>query len=249
LDAHPVYRSERLRAGNNPFNRQFIEQIVSENPDVIFYSAHYIVPDIHFSTTINVTPIVFIRHPLLRALSVYRFERARPGNWTNESALKMGLTEWLKWNMDSVTSVECRNTQSCLLSVAEQKVPTRPPRAIRPNEKADPGFAGPERWIRRGNLPLVLERLDTVPVVGVVELFDKSIVTMNAALQAKFPGLYLENNRTNVTKTVADWRVELRDVERNIAKHVVDRFYETNEEDLTIWERYYGALVSLRRIV
>jgi hypothetical protein len=225
VDKHPNYASEKA------YNIAFFERIAPQHPDVVAYTAHRVVPNIHFSTTLDVYPITFVRHPLLRAMSVYRFERIRRDEWPRkEFALKYDFPDWILWCLDSDQLVESRNFQSCLLSLND----------------AGQLELHPAAGIRRGDLALVYERLDAMPAVGVVELFPESLAAINTAGQALFPGLALPDALVNSTKVVKDWQTELRELEAAMPASVRSRFDAANEDDLALFDRYRFRLANMR---
>jgi hypothetical protein len=225
VDKHPNYASEKA------YNIAFFERIVSQHPDVVAYTAHRVVPNIHFSKTLDVYPITFVRHPLLRAMSVYRFESIRRDEWPRkEFALKYDFPDWILWCLDSDQVVESRNYQTCLLSLNDAgQVTTHAPEGA-----------------RRGDLSLVYQRLDAMPTVGVVEMFPESLAAINKAGQALFPGLALPDALVNSTKVVKDWQAELRELKAAMPADVRSRFDAANEDDLALFERYRFRLASTR---
>jgi hypothetical protein len=92
--------------------------------------------------------------------------------------------------------------------------------------------------IHRGNLPLVYERLDAMPTVGIVEMFDLSLKTINHTGQKHFPQFHINSAQVNSTKIVEDWRAELETVEKSLPNALLDRFYAANSDDLAMFERY-----------
>jgi hypothetical protein len=224
VDKHPNYVSEKA------YNIAFFERIVPQHPEVVAYTAHRVVPNIHFSETLDVYPITFVRHPLLRAMSVYRFERIRRDEWPRkEFALKYDFSDWILWCLDSDQFIECQNYQTCLLSLSE----------------TGQLLASPE-GVRRGDLSLVYNRLDAMPAVGVVEMFPESLAAINRAGQALFPGLAIPDAVVNSTKTVEDWQREVSAVQGEMSATSRLRFYEANGSDLDLFERYRLRLMNRR---
>lgn len=221
VDKYPDYAKAKA------YNIEFFEQLAAAHPTTMAYTAHRIVPNIHFSTKIDVFPITFVRHPLLRANSVYRFEQIRKDEWPRKHiALKYDLAGWIEWCLESNQGIESRNVQSRLFSLNDYG-------NYMSDLKSD---------IHRGNLTLVYERLDTMPIVGVVEMFEHSLQAINSAAQSYFPNLRIENTQVNSTKIVEDWRVELEDVEKSLPGSLLDRFYAANSDDLDLFERYRRRL-------
>jgi hypothetical protein len=223
LDKHPQY------AGQKAYNIDFFERIVTAHSQVSVFTAHRIVPNIHFSKKLNVYPITFVRHPLLRAISVYRFERIRRDDWPRKAfAQRYDFAGWIRWCLESDQLIEARNYQSCLLSINDD------------GDFVDTGTSS----VRSGNLQLVYERLDKMPVVGVVELFGQSVAAINRAGRPMFPDLNIGEMRVNSTKVVEDWAKELSSVEQLLPGSVREDFYAANGDDLALFERYRARLVA-----
>ena len=80
------------------YNIEFFERSARTHPDLVAMSAHRVVSNIHMSKSLDVFPIAFIRHPLLRAASVWRFERKRTDDWPpKREAQTRDLPAWIDW--------------------------------------------------------------------------------------------------------------------------------------------------------
>jgi hypothetical protein len=219
VDRHPLYGSEKV------YNADFFERIVRLHFDVVAYTAHKVVPNIHLSKTLQVFPIVFVRHPLLRARSVHRFERGEAGFAPrHEFARKYDFGNWILWGLDS--DPVSQNFQTCLLSLSDDGTFTN-----RGSVQS-----------RRGDLTLVYERLDAMPVVGLVEMFRPSLDAINRSGQKLFPGLDIVESRANSTKIVDNWETELSNIERSLPRNLLERFYAANADDVALFERYRARL-------
>jgi hypothetical protein len=217
VDKHQDYAKEKA------YNVAFFEKLANAQPTTMAYTAHRIVPNIHFSTKLDVYPITFVRHPLLRSNSVYRFELVRKDEWPRKHiARKYDFAGWIDWCLDSNQGIESRNVQSRLFSLNDHG-------HYMSDLKSD---------VRRGNLPLVYERLDSMPTVGVVEMFELSLKAINYGGEKYFPNFHIDNAQVNSTKIVDDWRAELAVVEKSLPGTLLDRYYTANADDLALFERY-----------
>ena len=221
IDKHPDYGKEKA------YNIAFFEKITDTHPQTMAFTAHRVIPNIHFSEKLDVYPIVFVRHPLLRAHSVYRFERLRKDEWPRKHiALKYDFAGWIDWCLHSDQGIEGRNVQSRLFSLNDQG-------HFMSHLEAD---------FHRGNMPVVFERLDSIPVVGVVEMFDRSLEAINRTGRERFANFHINNTQVNSTKIVEDWKAELQAVEKSLPHELVSRFYLENADDMALFERYRQKL-------
>jgi hypothetical protein len=86
--AHDVQSTESLR------------RFIAACPMLRAVSSHLARPPLPYT---NAIPIVFLRHPILRALSVYEFVRRNPDQFTHEQAreffwriLTLGVCRWMR---------------------------------------------------------------------------------------------------------------------------------------------------------
>lgn len=211
------------------YNIEFFKRTAAAHPRLVAMSAHRVVPNIHMAKSLEVFPIVFIRHPLLRAASVWRFDRKRKADGSGKAeALTREFPAWIDWCLQPDRLIECRNYQSRMLSLPD-----------------DGGIlCCREGEVIRGDLSVAIDRLDAMPVVGVVEDYDRSVAAINAAAQKLFPGFAIANAKVNVTKVVVDWQAELSDLEASLPPLILERFYQANDDDLALWTRYRAALAT-----
>ncbi len=77
-------------------------KIIQRHPSVVAFSSHQISLPVPASIDFNVLPVVFIRHPLLRALSIYKFKREeRDGTRTSVNAQAMEFDAWCMHTLKS----------------------------------------------------------------------------------------------------------------------------------------------------
>lgn len=77
-------------------DQEQLSRIVERKSDMVAFSSHQIQLPVPVSLDIHILPVVFIRHPLLRVLSIYRFKRqAFDGTPTSKSAQELSFDEWI----------------------------------------------------------------------------------------------------------------------------------------------------------
>lgn len=217
LDKDPITASETA------FNGALVERIHAARPHHIAFACHRFAATAHRSTTLTVLPIVFLRHPLLRIASVYRYGR-RLGQTDEAYAMARDLAfpDWLDWYVDHYNG---KNYQTCVLSIRED---------------------GRHSHLTRipahtGDIRLACERLDEVAeitAVGLVERFDEAAARFEARIKPFFPAFTLRGMRANATKPGADWREELNHLMASLPGPLLTRFITANSHDFALYDRY-----------
>lgn len=215
-------------SGSPALNRALIERAATDHPELRAFSAHRIVPTVHYSSRFDVRAIVFLRHPLLRAASVHRFEskRSDDAGRSYREAREMGFAQWLDWAVRPGNSIQVNNYQTCLLSLAED--------GTLPVEQAGPH--------RIGDLAVAMHRLDDLPVVGIVEEYDISARLIEASVADVFPEVRLSGVEVNRTRQVSNWVEEVQQLERSLDTSTLALFREANAQDFALFERYLAVL-------
>ena len=105
---------------NEVYDEELIHSIIEEGSKCIAFSSHRMTPTVHRSDRYNFLPIVNIRHPLLRAGSVYRYERIRKDEKrAKEYAKELKLSDWLNWSLNQTGCIQPRNYQTTLMSIPQ----------------------------------------------------------------------------------------------------------------------------------
>ncbi len=151
---------------------EFQRTIESRHEPVVFSSHTASLPVPSIAKT-AVLPILFLRHPIDRVASVYKFERRQFPVRTRGAAMAklLGFRRYVKWRIDYDSTIAGFQVER--LSAGS----TRP-----------------------GTVDGALEVLEQLPFVGVVEHYDASLRALEAHLQQAFPDATLEAVHENVTK-------------------------------------------------
>jgi hypothetical protein len=113
---------ERHLAFDGPFPYFAIHQtelakVIARNRAAVAFSSHQIFLPVPASLDANVMPVVFVRHPLLRIHSVYRYKRSEnDGTLTSTNAAAMEFADWCMHCLDHPQEiVQVSNAQTRLL--------------------------------------------------------------------------------------------------------------------------------------
>ncbi len=109
--------------GESPTNKVSPEQMadfIVRNPEIRAVSSHQAGLPLPAISNVQVFPVVFFRHPLDRARSVYDFERKQgknegPVSKGAEHAMKLSFADYLRWRFDSSKNGVVHNHQTAWL--------------------------------------------------------------------------------------------------------------------------------------
>ena len=167
-----------------------------------------------------------MRHPLLRAGSVYRYERLRkdekPGK---EYAKELEFPDWLNWSLNQTGYIESRNYQTTLMSISDTN--------------------NGEKVSSIADIAVAKDRLDEMPIVGIVEYFDETCRLLEAYIGNKFPQFSIGKSHDNRTKEVTSWKEELKELQNSIPREVLIQFEEKNALD---YEMFWYGVGKLREL-
>jgi len=190
-----------------------IENFLRKHPATRYLSSHQFRFPLPVMKRTLFLPILFIRHPIDRALSIYAFEK-RQGGITpgSRKAEQTTPAEYTRWRLDQGAVAVLADFQTSVLSFEAGEAPGRP------IEPAD---------VRRAE-----RNLASCAVVGVVERLDESLVCAEHALEPHFKDIDLAYVPQNVTRgrpaTIED-RLELG--RATLGSSLMDELTERNGND------------------
>ena len=162
----------------------------------------------------SVFPVVFLRHPLDRILSMYQYEKRQDSdNPGAQIARERGLAGYIEAALFETGSRSFRSYQAWMLA--------------RAGETAEDDDS---------LLRIATRTLNRLPVVGVVDEFDKSLERFNEWLSPYFRGLDLQpvhRNRSDGPASSMDER--LRSFRDRIGGELYERLERENAVDLELY--------------
>lgn len=203
--AHDIQSREQLLA--------FIEN----NPSLLAISSHLARPPLPHS---NCLPVVFLRHPLLRAYSVYQYTRKNSDQPFSSVAQNLTFSSYIEWALrKEIGSIVIRDYQVVHLSDAS--------------------------W-RNGNilqaeainsdLQQACQLLSDWGIVGIVEDFSRSVASLQARYGEFLPGLDLNpvwDNATTMDDASPDERVD--SLHSELGDDLYHEFMKINRLDLALY--------------
>ncbi|MGC1550155.1 MAG: sulfotransferase family 2 domain-containing protein [Rhodanobacter sp.] len=204
--AHAIQSSEKLST------------FINKNRHLVAISSHLARPPLPHS---NCLPIVFIRHPLLRAYSVYQFTRKNADLPFSDIAQTMDFKDYIeRWVLRKESgSIVIRDYQVVHLSDASWRC----------DNILDANADG-------NDLDQACQLLSEWGVAGVVEHFELSIKVFQAKYGPMLPNLeffHCWENATNCDDATIDDKVSrLRDM---LGESLYDAFMDANQLDLALY--------------
>lgn len=204
-----------------------LRDVLQASPDLAVISSHHMPRDLPKLDNVQFQPLYLLRHPLLRLRSAYRFERKQDADTPGaKAAREKSFAEYVSWRMQHDVSRTIRNYQTVYL-------------------------AGFHRRASNALLALkcfsdAIETFKTVPLIGLVEEYDASMVVFESVLKQDFPQLdlaYVAQNVTQPKKRASDTDQEVASVLSelgDLAKVVIDE----NSYDLALYQLVKARLGS-----
>jgi len=100
-------------------------KIIQRKNDKVAFSSHQVKLPVPVSLDFHVLPVVFVRHPLLRVLSIYNFKaQTYDGTTISKAAREMSFDEWITYcfgNSQELTQIS--NSQTRIVGSAYRQKP------------------------------------------------------------------------------------------------------------------------------
>jgi len=199
---------------------EIVIDYLNKNRNVKVFSSHQIRFPIPENSEIEFLPLIFIRHPIDRAISTYNYDQNRvdPNSQISFEARTMYLSKFIEWNLHpprkKTKNMTMKNFQ--VLYLSHNNVETE---------------------VDSNDLNVAIERLKSCPVVGVVDRLDESLVVAEEILRKDFPEIDLSYVKRNVSKNRKDTLQErLDDSESQLEKSLWEDLKKHNELDFKLYE-------------
>lgn len=153
----------------------FLKGFLRDHPEISAFSSHKIAFPFEDDALLRFFPLYLVRDPVVRARSVYLFERQQAaGGITVDMARRLSFPDFVAWGLSRQAPPVIRNAQAIFFG------------------RQGRFFLTPEAG------ESALELAARHPLVGVVERFDDSMVLFENVLRPEFPGLDLAYVRQNI---------------------------------------------------
>ena len=202
------------------------------NPQLVAVSSHLARPPLPWPGCL---PVVFLRHPLLRAHSVYEFTRHDPSQPFAQVARDARFADYIRWALRHERgSIVIRNYQVVHLSDA----------SWRHEDILD-------TQANHTDMEQACDLLSSWGLAGIVESYARSAKAFQAHYGPLLPGLRFENRRENATDPHAGTIDEqLEGVHAMLGATLSNEFMAINALDLALYKHARqlldGAVASCR---
>lgn len=161
-----------------------------------------------------VLPLIFIRHPITRVLSAYRFEKKQGADTAGSKlAQKTDFAGYVQTRLNNPKDLAFNNFQSLRLAF----------------------FAG--RTITNISSQAI-EAFERAPFIGSVENFDRSCEKLEKYLQPHFPNFRAVATQKNVTETKkVSLEEQLDGIRNELGDHLYQDLEASNKVDLDLYHR------------
>jgi hypothetical protein len=216
--------------GSNPwdtFSGEPLLKYATERLGLKAISSHQARLPLPDSLEIKFFPLIFLRHPIDRVGSVYSFERRQPKDSPSlgaKIARHNDIAGYVKWRLSEGNGCVIKNFQTVHLAGREKDMRT----AI-----AD-----------ELDLRLSCDRLDKLPFIGIVEMFEESICRMRRFLAYGFGDIDTSvtvHNKSPERKNSLEERLE--DIRNALGKALYEELTSKNSLDLELY-KYAVKLVA-----
>ena len=189
-----------------------VTKFLAGRPEIVAVSSHHLLYPKPVDPGFVFFDLCFLRDPLQRLQSVYKYlRRVAPVDGLGYRAKEMDLAAFLDLLVREHPQV-VNDVQVNML--ANGGVYTRPP--------------------SRTDLQVALDNLRTVSVLGVVDLFDESLVAAEYFLRPAFPNLQFQYVKQNVSPTDGDTSVFPGPLEERLGAGLHAQLRRLNELDYAL---------------
>ena len=205
-------------------NYKLVKDWLMEHRKLKAFSSHtamFPLPAIANNTFI---PIVFLRHPIDRLWSVYKFERQHKKvlNHSIKMAQQYDFAGYLNHHLDRRGDRSCRNFQTYRFSFLD-------------------------RESNQTELERALKGLNSLPLVGIVEEFDLSMKHYTNVIAKHYPSFQAKSVRKNTTSHQNLSLPEKLDlIKANLDSKTYQRLLDANRDDLVLYKTARKKLLGDR---
>lgn len=205
-------------------DQEQLARIIDRKVDVIAFSSHQIQLPVPVSLDFEVLPAVFIRHPLLRILSIYKFKRQTfDGTSTSRYAQEMNFNDWIQFcfsNKQEITHIS--NAQTRLISSAFRQRPLM--------KRVKDGMIY--------DVDQAIRNINNVKLLARTEFFDEDVgrfkdILSSYEIDFNYEPIKPQNTTSNTLNKSIEERIN--SVKEQLTKDNYERLLLSNSQDMMIF--------------
>jgi hypothetical protein len=202
-------------------NAPEVSAFLASRPGLLAFSSHTAVLPTPSMAGRSIFPILFVRHPIDRLKSAYNFERIQNADTGGARlARATDFAGYLKVLTQNTQNRQAQNFQTYRLAF------NFPPESGSELERAQ-------------------RALSTLPFVGLVEAYDRSLEHLQALLQPLFPGFQAFSVKRNVTvREARTLEGKLNAIREEIGDELYEAAEQANSDDLAIFAQVKTRMES-----
>lgn len=191
-----------------------IAAYLKSNSRVEALSSHHLRFPLPEASGLNLLPALFVRHPMDRMYSIYRYERNQKSeSQGSQHAKKLDFPDYVRWRLDQGPSNLLCNYHATVLT------------------------CNPRDGIKEIDAELARKRLRGATVCGVVDRLEESLALAERSLAPYFPELNLATTPQNVTAgRKASLQDRIDEAERACGAELFADVVGRNALDLELYE-------------
>ena len=197
---------------DSPWLPAEIEKFLSDNSTISVLSSHTAQLPIPNLSNSAFYPIIFIRHPIDRVISIFHFEKNQLIDTEGSvMARRMNIGEFIEWRLSRPEDRAIRNFQALRLASAVQ------------DETLDEANRA-------------MGAFKSLPFIGLVDQYNQSLTKLENWLRPAFPSIKLEPYRENATENgINSIDERLKALKHQIGLDLFSKLLNENESDLEIY--------------
>ena len=195
-------------------DESYVAAFLQKNKKLKAFSSHSLPLPVRSVSGVDFQVICMLRHPILRVRSVYDFERKQDANTPGALFAKNAtFKEYVEWRMLPNVGATIRDMQVNFLT-------SNVGRAL------DEG----------GRLEVAKEYIESIPLLGIVEMFDESMVLFEDCLLkmgVEFNSAYIKQNITEKKRQSNDSK--LTQLKSDLGDQLYKRLMDNNQLDISLY--------------
>lgn len=207
-------------------DQEQLAQIIDRKEKVVAFSSHQIHLPVPVSLDFNVLPVIFVRHPLLRILSIYKFKKnENDGTVISNAAQEMDFDEWIGFCFsDRQEIMHISNSQTRFLGNAYCQKP----------------LMRRSRSVIEFDIQQAIRNIESVPLLARTEFFGEDVqrfpkILRSYGVEFKFSDIEPQNSTsTNHHKSIEE---RLDNVKQLLSDKNYQKLLDANEQDLILFDR------------